>query len=289
MLAVATARAQEPLLLRLPLLAGQEQAYCQGTDLRLRMDIAGKEVATAMNFEVTMDLRVVAVKDGRADVDQTVRRLRLRLQNPRLQVDYDSDQPDAPGGNVPALGAIAQLTGKTFRMTIDGRGRVSDVKLPGGVEAALGEALGGGEPWRFFAQNLPHLPERPLPPGGSWECRTTLLLSQVGNVEVKVRNRVTQVTGSKVEIAETLQPDTDRLELPRDTTLTVQKAEGSTVLDLATGSVVSSEIRLQMRLKGPQAGFATVSELDLRLHRRALETRAPKSEPSPGSDQQGGG
>jgi len=104
-----------------------------------------------------------------------------------------------------------------------------------------------------------------------------------------MHNRVTQVTGSKVEIAETLRLDTDRLELPRGTTMTVQKAEGSTVLDLGNGSVVSSEIRLQMRLKGPQAGFATDSELDLRLHRRALETPTPKSEPTPATGGQAGG
>lgn len=275
---IAATAAQEPQLLRLSLLPGQVQWYCQGTDVKIRMDVGGKPVATALTFELTIEARTAAVKDGKADLDQTVRRVRVKVDNPRLQVDYDSDQPDAEGRSALLLGGITSLPGKTFRMTLDERGRISDVAVPAGVDATVTEALGTGDLGRFFAWHLPLLPERPLAVGGSWESRTAMALGHAGTVDVKVQSRLAKVDGSKVTIEHTLQLETAQLDLPRGTTMELQKAGGSTLLDL-TGGAVISETTLQLRLKGAQGGLAMDSDLVLTMRRQAIE--GPKVERPP--------
>lgn len=272
--AAATAQDAQTHLLRFVHQPGSRTFYRRSEEVRARMDLGDVKVDATMSVVMTLEFEVVGVTDGVADVRQTVHRLQLQMDNSRMQVDYDSDDPKSDAG---AMAEMTDIVGKSFRMKIDARGRVSDLQAPKDAGAAV-----AGDLARQVGQGLPQLPEEPVALGAGWDTRVPLALGQGGSGDVKVTSRLDRIDGAKAFLTQQLDIDTSRL--PAGAKVAVQKAAGSTVLDLAAGRLVESRTDLEMTVTAEQLGRKVESHSKVTMRMEAIEPPPRKGDAGGGRD-----
>ncbi|HLQ37445.1 MAG TPA: hypothetical protein VK348_06575 [Planctomycetota bacterium] len=239
--------------------------------IHMGMDMKGDMGGT--NFNVTtqmvlfLETRIGASKDGKAAVSSTAYRLTLKMDNPMMQIDYDSDQKDSDPG---MLKEMAEIVGKTFTMMVDDRGRVTDAKAPEGLDDGVMQQLMGGDLNGFFGQYYPELPEKPIEVGASWDYTRKMEVGQMGQSATKVNSKLTKVEGGKAFLDHEFQIDFKGAEAgPRPE---LKKAVGTSVLDLATGTLGGSEMKIDMSVGGEQGGHGMKMEMATTM---AMKPEAP--------------
>lgn len=275
--ATAQDNAQEHLL-RLQHQAGKTQFFRQAMDMRMKMNAGGMNMDTTMSFEMVIETKVAAVAEGKADLEQTIRRLVVKMDNPMMQVDYDSDNPDSDPG---MLEGMTHIVGKTFKMKADDRGGLSDVKIPEGFDAESAGMFGGGDMTKFFSQNMPQLPEGPVAIGGTWETKTQMPMGNMGGGEVKVQNKLAKFEGGKATIEQTMQIDTSSMELPEGAKMEVKKAGGTSVLNCATGLLDNAEMKMEMTMQADQGGMKMDMEMNMTTKMTAIDPPPAKKVEAP--------
>jgi hypothetical protein len=217
--AALAAQAPEPQhLLRLTLSPGTTHYYrkCVATERKFEGKVTDSE-----NQDVTLECSVGTTKEGKADLQQTVRRLVYSVDS---KVTYDSEE----GGKDDSL---VRWVGAPVTMKMDARGCISDLKLPDAVTKEL-------SPSYFLVHTIP-MPELPVAVGKTWESSVPMPFPVIGDREVKCVSKLATVTRGRATI-ETEVADAEQRVLKAPIVATFDKYRLTTVIELATGRLVES-------------------------------------------------
>jgi hypothetical protein len=182
--ALAAPPAQAQTELRYRFKEGEKLAFVQDQKMKMTMNPMGQdiEMQTSQTSDITWTILGVE-KDGKAKLTLRFDRIRFSMDGPTGKFEYDSKddkEPDDPVGKVLAP-IFRATTGADFTLTMDTRGRTSDIKVPEKVSDTIknlqgGAALAGGFGEeglkRMVDQGYLVLPEGPVTKGKSWESKT---------------------------------------------------------------------------------------------------------------------
>lgn len=192
----------------------------------------------ALHFTATPGER----RDGKTEVAHLLHRIEARSDMPMARVDWDSDRKDSQPG---ALQSLADLVGKTFVVPVDEFGAIGRVQAPAGVTPKATDDLGAGDLDTLFGQYFIALPTTPIAPGGSWDTAVKMFNPKLtGGGEVKVTSKLARIADGKAVVERTFHVDPATAPKAPGMTVTVDKAEGTWMLDLATGRVSGAVMQL---------------------------------------------
>jgi len=227
-----------------------------------------QELKTSLNQTVTVNLHwsVKSVSsDGLAELSQTIDRVRTKVEAPGSSFEFDSDSGKVPEGPiadqlVPLLKAIVAAE---FTFKMNGRGELSDIKVPQKLLDALRQAGPAATAGGMFSdeglknlisQSSLTLPEASLDRGKTWTQQTKVPVPMLGTM---VMDKTYTFEGPDSKDAGLLQILLDNkvtLEPAADSNVAVkitsQEGKGQFSFDAQAGRVVSSRVddRLQMSL-----------------------------------------
>ena len=169
--------------------------FSPGATLHYRMEqknvtavkAPGHDIKTTVTqvTETTWTVRSVD-KDGTAAMEQTIDRIRMKIESPLGKpVEYDTARDTKPGGLVAAtlVPTLKAIVGGTFRYSITTRGEVSALQLPENLLQTLSDAGKTGQGTSMFSEEglksmildmALVLPENDLARGESWSRRGKL-------------------------------------------------------------------------------------------------------------------
>lgn len=267
---LATAHGAETTL-RYQFKPGDKLQYVMDQKMAMTMNVGGNDMKMDMTQTVDLSWNVVSVESGKAKMKQRFDRIRFSMNGPMGKTEYDSKDGKAPDDAfgqmiVPVFQALA---GAELTLTMDDRGRVSDVKVPEKVTEAIKNMPGGGAGMAnmFSEENLKKmtgaggliLPEGPIAKGKSWET-TNEMKMPFGTM--KVTNQATdegteQRDGRPVEkIA--LKPRMTLQGTAAEGAPTVklkeQEAKGNAYFDNAAGRLTETMLDQTMKMDVNAAG-----------------------------------
>ncbi|MGE3174946.1 MAG: DUF6263 family protein [Planctomycetota bacterium] len=266
-------------LLRMAFEPGKPAWYRQSVDMSSTMKIGGQDMVTGMKMAVVLRTEVLEVTGGKASMRHTFERITAKMDNPMMKVDYDSDDPDSRPG---ALAILEDVVGESLQVQVDDHGRFSDAKPSAGFPEQASEMFGGGELNRFLGQNVPELPDQPVAIGESWQTTTEMPMGPTGNAKVTVTNTLMEVGGGRARIRQVMSVDVDDLKVPGGGQMQMDKAEGFTVLDLATGMPIESEMQMVSKVVNTQVS------MDMSMTLRVDAVPAPAAKAVPATDAKDG-
>lgn len=272
----STAAQQQPQhLLRLSFEVGKSQFMHE--TLSMRTEQAGGLVQTAINMAITTETRVERFEGGKAVVAQTVRRLVFLIQGPP-RIAYDSDDPTTKPG---LMKAMADLVGKTIRMSIDERGRISDLRLPDDFDAerAFG-TFAGMDAKELFGRGLPEFPDQPVAIGGTWTNEIETSLGKFGTTKFRFVNKLLAVEKGKAVVSQVQEVDGEPIALPGGAkmTMAVDESVGRSVISLATGGQL--EVSADNAITSTVAGMPAMT-MKMSVRMRAIEPAAAVAAKAP--------
>lgn len=250
--------AQAKHLLRHAFQPGKSQFYRQTMVSLNKTSLGDRVVEIRVTMETVLELKVVAVKDGQAEVEESIHRIVLKAKGP-FEVDYDSDVEGSDAGEMKDV--VGQVgTSTTFKM--DERGRISDYKLPDEVAKVRRGVEKSNLLFMFsnglsrpvteqVAQDMPEFPDAPVAIGGTWE-EVVPMTGLVGQVDGKVTHKLVAIDKGRAKIEQQTVIDLDKMKVPAPVKMEIAKCAGSSLVDLATGSLVESrtEMVLKMNMGG---------------------------------------
>jgi len=256
----------EKQLLRLSFQPGASRFYRMTVETETKVKAGDKELTVDTTMEQVLEMKCVEVKDGKALIDLTTQRLILKATAP-VKVDYDSDvEGSSPG----MLRNAVDMLGKTIAMRVDERGKLSDVEVPEAF-AALG-MFGSGGVEQMMSQALPQMPEGPVSIGDTWETRSEMTMGRYGSAELKIVNKVAALEKGSVRIDQAMEMEVDA-DSPSVGKFQPGKCAGSTVVDLATGSIRESSMD-----SGMSASGSTSMEMLMHTKLRTIDAPPAKSD-----------
>ncbi len=130
-LAVGAATAQAQTTLRWKLKDGETLRYSTDMVQKQKATVMGMEIETTMTQGMGMSWKVGEVKDGKAEVTQTIDWFRQKMESPFAQFEFDSKEGKEPEGPIGQLIApiMKALVGAEFTLKLDPQGEISDVKV----------------------------------------------------------------------------------------------------------------------------------------------------------------
>jgi len=218
----------------------------------------GVEASTLMSQVVDLHWTVKGVSpEGVAELTQVVDRVRTRIegagQPSAFDFDSDAKQPP-PEGPIAAqlVPLLKTLVGAEFTFKMNGRGELTDIKIPEKLMESVRQANpGGGDVFsdegmkNLVTQSGLVLSEAPLDQGKTWTQQTKVPLPKLGAM---VMDKTYTLKGPDAE--------PDRVKIDLDTRMSFQPAAGAGIVmkitsqggkgvfsfDLERGRVVSSRV-----------------------------------------------
>jgi hypothetical protein len=258
------ARAAETL--RWKFKPGETLRYTMVQETTQGMKAMGQDFKTSINQTIDLHWSVKNVGgDGVAELSQTIDRVRTKVEGPGNAFEYDSQEGKEPEGQIANLltPMLKTLVGAEFSFKMNGRGQLSDIKVPQKLLESLrqaGPAAGAGgffseEGMRnLISQSSLTLAEEPLEKGKTWPQQARIPVPMLGTMVLdktyKFDGPTSQDAGVDLILLETkvsLEPAADSNVAVR---ITSQKGTGEYTFDPNAGRVVSSKVndKLQMSL-----------------------------------------
>lgn len=282
--ALAAVPAQDKHLLRLNLPENKPVFFVHTSDMTMNMNMGEQAMTTTMVMQFFTEQKVVASLDGVCSVEQKVYRMTIKTRSPAMAaVDYDSDRPGADAG---MFADMAKLVGKTVRMKVDARGRVSDIVLP---EGAGSGAQKPEDLRQMFGESFPEFPEEPVAVGGTWKTTTKKPAGQMGDMDVEITHKLAGVDQGKATIEQAMKIDGSKLQMPDGMKMSIGEAKGSSVVDLATGRFADMNSVLAMDMQGEQGGMKMKVGMAMKSAVKPTEPPAPKAKAEPAKADAGTG
>ncbi len=119
---------------------GQTMQYEMQQNMDMNMTVQGRDFSTktAQTMDMTWAIDSVG-QDGTCRMKQTINRIRMKMEGPMGQVEYDSADKDQP--NDPTLNMLRpvfeSLVGAEFTVKMSELGRISEVQIPDEFRASL--------------------------------------------------------------------------------------------------------------------------------------------------------
>jgi len=185
------ARAAEPL--RWKFSPGETLKYTMDQQTSQGMKAQGQEFKTTLNQTVDLHWNVKGVTGGVADMTQTIDRVRTKIEGPGQVFEFDSSAEKAPEGPIATLltPLLKALVGAEFSFKMDGRGQLSDIKVPqklldslkqAGPAAAAGGMFSEEGMKNLISQSSLSLPEGDVEKGANWKQQSKVPLPMIGTL-----------------------------------------------------------------------------------------------------------
>jgi hypothetical protein len=156
------------------------------------INVMGMEIEQTMTQTMEMSWNVSSVKDGKAQLTQTIERIRMKMDSAFAPFEFDSKDGKEPEGPLgPVLGPLfAAMAGAEFTATMNEQGEVSDVKVSEKLLEAIKanpalQQFGGG----FTEEGLKNmmsqsgssiLPKTAVKKGDTWDQKLELKQPPLG-------------------------------------------------------------------------------------------------------------
>ncbi|HZU36642.1 MAG TPA: DUF6263 family protein [Gemmataceae bacterium] len=248
---------------------GETLPYQLQQKMDMTMSVGGQEIPMKMDMAMDIDWKVQDVKDGSADVSQTVKHVHFTMDGggPIGKVEYDSKtnkEPEGPVGKAMAP-LFNSMVGGAFTFTMSPEGTVSNFKAPEKFTEAVKNAPGGGggmfSPDQFkqmVQQSIP-LPKEPVAKGKKWDQKLNVKLGPVGTMTGK---NIMTYEGSTEEHGKELQKIAFKPEVkltpaegsPIKFELKKQDAKGTMLFDNKAGHIVQTNLTQTMELAASIGG-----------------------------------
>ncbi|APW61242.1 DUF6263 family protein [Paludisphaera borealis] len=246
----------------------------------------GQEASTAMSQVLNLHWTVKSVSaDGVAEVAQAVDRVQIRIegaaQPSAFQFDSDAKLPP-PEGPIAAqlVPLLKALVGAEFTFKLNGRGELSDIKVPEKLMESVRQANpGGGSMFsdegmkNLITQSGLTLSESALDPGKTWTQQSKLSLPMLG---VMILDKTYTFQGPD-------EAEAGRVKIALDTKVAIQPAADAAItmkidsqggkgvfsFDLERGRVVSSRVEdllaMTLSVQGQEIGQTTKTVTEMKL------------------------
>jgi hypothetical protein len=174
--------------------AGEVVRYTIVQETTLEEKAEGQEGKTSLSQTVDLHWSVKSVlPDGVADLSQTIDRVRTKIQGPGQAFEFDSDSGKAPEGPAAqVLGPMLKsLVGAEFSFRMNGRGELSEIKVPqklleslrqSGPVAAASSMFSEEGMKNLISQSNLTLPDSSLDPGKSWTQQSKVPFPMIGTM-----------------------------------------------------------------------------------------------------------
>ncbi len=190
---------------------GETLRYALNQTTKIQISINQQSYENSMTQMIDTTWTIKGVTDGKAQIAQTIDRIRTTIVTPSGQIAYDSKEGTEPEGPFAAIAPILRaLSGSEIAFTMDPRGEVTEVTLPPKVVETITNMPNapGGTPSsteggakksdasnsnpmfseegikKMIAQSTLALPEKTLTPGDQWSSTTAIQTPPVGTMEL---------------------------------------------------------------------------------------------------------
>ncbi len=281
LLAIASASAEAQTTLRYQYKEGDKLNYTMDQTQKQAISVMGMDIetSTAMNMEMTWNVK--SVKDKKAQVSQTMDRIKMKMDSAFAAFDYDSKdgkEPEGPVGMI--LGPLfAAMVGAEVTVTTNEIGEVSDTKVSDKLVDALktnpalaqmGGAFSEEGLKNMFGQSSGlMLPKDPVKKGDTWDQKMELKMPPVGIM--KMHNKFTYMgseeRGGKmlekidVKIDLTIAPIEDPNQ-PFEIKVKSSEMKGTMYFDNKAGRLAESVLNTKMAMEINAMGNVIDSSMD---------------------------
>ncbi|HHH29675.1 MAG TPA: hypothetical protein ENK57_15205 [Polyangiaceae bacterium] len=256
---------------------GAVMHYESVQNMTMTMVMGEQDIETKMTMAITTSTKVKSVKDGNGVLEQEITRVRAKMDNPMMSIDYDSDDEDSDPGMMQGLDEIAG--GKTT-MTLSEHGQVT--KFEPSEDIADDLESSGVNLEQLMSQSIARLPEKPVAIGESWTTKQDLPLGQMGDTESEITYKLLAVDGNFIMVEQTMKIDASELELPGGMEVTEIKAKGQSTIDLRTGLPTEMTMTMEMAMTGQM-------DMSMQVKQTIKLVPAPKKKPAEAKEEHGEG
>jgi len=259
-------------LLRFNFKAGTVANQVMTQEMKMSMDMGGQAMNTNMTMNMFQTYTVKAVEGNKASIEQKITRVKAVMDNPVMQVDYDSADKDSDPG---MLEGLADLVGQKISMKLSDQGKTSDVKIPDDVADATG--AGGVDLEQMMSQVVTNLPEKPVSIGDTWVVNQKMPLGQMGESDTKVTYKLLAVNDKEIVLEQKLDMDLSEMEMPPGMEIKDVKASGKITLNRLTGLPKTMNLDMKMDMTGQMS-----MKMDMKMTMKPAPAKkpAPKKEPA---------
>ena len=263
-LCVAACRAaQGAETLRWKFKPGETLRYTMVQETTQGMKAMGQDFKTSLNQTVDLHWSVKNVGgDGLAELSQTIDRVRTKVEGPGNTFEFDSQAGKEPQGQIASLltPMLKALVGAEFTFKMNGRGELSEIKVPqklldslrqSGPAANTGGMFSEEGMKNLISQSSLTLAEEPLEKGKSWTQQAKVPVPMLGTM---LLNKTYTFDGpSKEAGVDLILLDTKvTLEPAADSNIavkiTAQKGTGEFTFDPQAGRVISSQVNDHLKM-----------------------------------------
>ena len=256
---------------------GEKLNYTMVQKMNMSMMVQGQNIEMKMTQTMDMVWKAKSTsKDGTTELAQTFTRIRFTLAGgPIGKVDYDSNTPNAGGGN-PLLAGLGKtfgaLVNQEFTMKMSALGEIKDIKLPKKFLDTLGNAGGAGRvPGMLNADTLKEMvgkagivfPATGVVKGKTWNSNMTVK-NPFGDIKIAtayqhlgLENRNGQ-SFAKIKVTPKMTL-TAKPNAPFKIQLAKQEGSGTVLFDVKAGRVQSSSMKQKMVME-INAGGQNISQ-----------------------------
>ena len=173
---------------------GETLRYTMVQETTQGMKAMGQEFKTSLNQTVDLHWSVKNVaSDGVAELSQTIDRVRTKVEGPGNSFEFDSQAGKDPEGQIASLltPMLKALVGAEFTFKMNGRGELSEIKVPQKLLDSLrqaGPAANAGGMFseegmkNLISQSSLTLAEGPLEKGKSWTQQAKVPVPMLGTM-----------------------------------------------------------------------------------------------------------
>lgn len=248
-------------ILKWKLQTGEQLRYQVAQTNKTGMKVAGLPAQeTTLQQAMDMFWKVKNVSGGGAvKMDQTINRVRMNVESPMGKFAYDTKELSEP--QEPQLKAMATslsaIVQKNFEVDMAANGKVTNVRVPEEVLAAIKESAAGNQNAvndetikEMMKQSPVTLPPGPVSPGAKWQSDKSINL---GFVRMVITSDMTYKSkdsngNAVIDVVPTIQLIPNEA-APMQVTLQSSSGKGQLLFDVERGRISRSELDLSMEMK----------------------------------------
>ncbi len=245
---------------------GETLRYTMVQQTTQGMKAMGQDLKTSLNQTVDLHWSVKDVaSDGVAELSQTIDRIRTKVEGPGSSFEYDSQAGKDPEGQIASMltPMLKALVGAEFTFKMNGRGELSEIKVPpklidslrqAGPAASAGGMFSEEGMRNLISQSSLTLAEGPLEKGKSWTQQAKVPVPMLGTMVMDKTYTFDGPSPKDPGLLQVLLVTKVTLEPAADSNIAVkiisQNGTGEFAFDPQAGRVVSSQVndKLQMSL-----------------------------------------
>ena len=235
-------------LLRFKFKAGTVAEQVLTQDMTMTMQMGVEDMVTKMSMSMFNKFTVKSVEGDAASIEQETTRVKAVMDNPMMQVDYDSA---VEGSDPGMLEGLDELVGQKVSMKLSDSGKTSDVKMPDAVQGAAG--AGAPDMEAMMQQVVTALPKEPVAIGETWTVDQDMAMGQMGETPTKITYKLVGVTDTEIMLDQELKMDLEAMETPPGMEIKKATAKGKVTIDKRTGIAKTMNLDMTMEMEGAMA------------------------------------